>query len=333
MSVRQEDGRISDFSARCGIAADYCLAAPGEGVRVAYFGPDKDGNPGARGAVTRSGTSLAAPMVTGGLALVQHYFRDQLSGTEVLSRLLETADRGGVYADAEIYGRGLMDLGAATSPVGEPAIALGDRAGERNAVLRETGLWLGPAFDLAPPGASLGFRAGWMGERQTLLGTVPDGAFGDLRANAVFAGIDLDAQLGPWRMGARAEVGAVDTQVHNGLLADVSPLTTSAFGFRAVRRISRRSTFHASLSQPLRVERVRAQLSVPAGRTKSGEVIRNAVYASLAPTGRQVDLALQWRQTLRLGVLRLGATLSREPGHRKNGEPELVLLSSWRIPL
>ena len=467
VSVRQADGRISDFSTRCGIAADYCLAAPGEGVRVAYFGPDEDGNPGARGAVTRSGTSLAAPFVTGGLALVQHYFRNQLSGTEVLSRLLETADRSGFYADAEIYGRGLMDLGAATSPVGEPAIALGDRAGERSAGLRTTGLWLGPAFgdalgqsladreiaafdslgapfwydlgqfartaagpslsdrlrdfqrepDSVPhhtlgqaaslsildtaesagraapalqfvatgtsaaargshfavaernlvatlplaggltasaltseglsgqepvsgaaltwrhPKASLGFRAGWMGERQTLLGTVPDGAFGDLRANAVFAGIDWDARLGPWRAGARAEVGTVNAQARNGLLADVSPLTTSAFGLHAVRRISRNGTFHVSLSQPLRVERGRAQLSVPSGRTRAGEVIRNAVDASLAPTGRQVDLAVQWRQTLRLGVLSLGMTVSREPDHRRNAQSELVLLSSWRIPL
>lgn len=467
VSVRQEDGRISDFSARCGVAADYCLAAPGEGMRVAYFGPDKDGNPGARGAVTKSGTSLAAPMVTGGLALVQHFFRNQLSGTEVLSRLLATADRSGIYADAGIYGRGLMDLGAATSPVGEPAIALGNRAGERSAALRTTGLRLGPAFGDAlgqsltdreiaafdslgapfwydfgqfarsaagpslsdrlrdfrrepgadphrtpgpaaslaildapagagrtPPAlqlvatgasaaargshfavagrslvatlplaggltasaltseglrgqepvsgaaltwrhpeAALGFRAGWMGERQTLLGTVPDGAFGDLRANAVFAGIDWDARLGSWRVGARAELGTVDAQARNGLLADVSPLTTSAFGLHAVRRITRGGTFHASLSQPLRVERGRARLSVPSGRTRSGEVIRNPVDTSLAPSGRQVDLALQWRQGLRPGVLRLGTTLSHEPGHRGNAGSELVLLSSWRIPL
>ena len=467
VSVRQEDGRISDFSARCGIAADYCLAAPGEGIRVAYFGPDKDDNPGARGAVTRSGTSLAAPMVTGGLALVQHYFRNQLSGTEVLSRLLETADRSGFYADAGIYGRGLMDLGAATSPVGEPAIALGDRTGDRGAALRTTGLRLGPAFgdalgksladreiaafdsleapfwydfgqfarsaagpslsdrlrdfqrepdadshhtpgqaasltildgpvgaSHAPPAlkfvaagtsaaargshfavaerslvatlplagglsvdaltseglsgqepvsgaaltwrrpeASLGFRAGWMGERQTLLGTEPDGAFGDLRANAIFAGIDWDARLDPWRVGARAEVGTVDAQARNGLLADLSPLTTSAFGLHAIRRISRSATFQASLSQPLRVERGRAQLSVPSGRTRSGEVIRNAVDASLEPTGRQVDLALRWRKTLQLGVLRLGTTLSHEPGHHRNAEPEFILLSNWLIPL
>ena len=31
-----ENGVISDFSSRCGVAKDFCLAAPGEGVVVAY---------------------------------------------------------------------------------------------------------------------------------------------------------------------------------------------------------------------------------------------------------------------------------------------------------
>ena len=116
VSVRPDDGLVSDFSNRCGIAADYCLAAPGELVRVAYFGPGPDGTPGFRSVSEVAGTSVAAPMVTGGLALMKQFFRSQLSSADLLSRLLETADRSGPYADAATYGRGLMDLGAATSP-------------------------------------------------------------------------------------------------------------------------------------------------------------------------------------------------------------------------
>ena len=41
------DGQIADFSNRCGIAAHHCIAAPGEDVRIAYFGP-ADGNPVSR---------------------------------------------------------------------------------------------------------------------------------------------------------------------------------------------------------------------------------------------------------------------------------------------
>ena len=57
-------------------------------------------------------------MVSGGLALMKQIFRGQLSNTDLVTRLYETADRSGFYADAAVYGRGSMDLGAATSPVG-----------------------------------------------------------------------------------------------------------------------------------------------------------------------------------------------------------------------
>ena len=44
-----------------------------------------------------------------------------------------------------------------------------------------------------------------------------------------------------------------------------------------------------------------------------------------------MDLALQWLRPLHLGELRLGATLSREPRHRKDADPELILLSGWHL--
>ena len=38
--------------------------------------------------------------------------------------MLSTANKTGVYADAEIYGQGLLDLDAATSPVGQLSATL-----------------------------------------------------------------------------------------------------------------------------------------------------------------------------------------------------------------
>ena len=111
------DGAITDFSNRCGIAADYCIAAPGQRVALAYFGPTEEGEV-IRGFSEGRGTSFAAPFVSGGLAIMKQLFRDQLSNEELVSRLFATADRTGIYADREIYGQGRMDLGAATSPVG-----------------------------------------------------------------------------------------------------------------------------------------------------------------------------------------------------------------------
>ena len=94
------EGGIAQFSNRCGSAAQWCLAAPGVRLLAAYFGPDFDGTPGDRWLTRASGTSFAAPMVTGGLAVMKHYFRDQLPNTDLAARLLETADRTGIYADS-----------------------------------------------------------------------------------------------------------------------------------------------------------------------------------------------------------------------------------------
>ena len=88
-----EDGEIADFSNRCGIAAEHCLAAPGGDVRLAYFGPFEDG-PG-RGLAIAGGTSFAAPMVTGGLALMKHYFRGR-SPTRTSSRVCSRRRTGPV---------------------------------------------------------------------------------------------------------------------------------------------------------------------------------------------------------------------------------------------
>ncbi len=132
------DGQISDFSNRCGIAAKWCIAAPGEEMLVAYWGPTREGVPGAEGYDTRQGTSFAAPVVSGGLAVVMHYFRGQLGNTEVLARVLGTADVSpdrvpeGAQCPAHLdtdgdrsacelsstHGRGLMNLDRATRPVG-----------------------------------------------------------------------------------------------------------------------------------------------------------------------------------------------------------------------
>ena len=135
-----ENGQISNFSSRCGVAQDYCIAAPGGDISVAYPTSASDtgiyvGNPNddnyndciqdnscyARGV---SGTSFAAPFVSGGLAVIADYFEGQLGSKEIVDRLFATANKKGVYSDKAIYGQGLMDLGAATAPVGQVSAML-----------------------------------------------------------------------------------------------------------------------------------------------------------------------------------------------------------------
>ncbi len=459
-----EDGRIAGFSNRCGIAAAYCLAAPGEEIKVAHYGPRTVNNQvtnGYRGTGVSRGTSLAAPMVTGGLAIMKQLFRAQLSNTALVTRLLTTADASGDYADTAVYGQGLMDLEAATSPVGVLEVVPGSEVDGLGVALRTTGMRLGVAFgdglrrsfagreivafdrlgapfwfDLGgfatvapgprttgrlqdflatdswggatrgigftggafrmsrggvpvqwqlglaartagarvshlalaertltltmapgasltatafttegmfgqmpnsgatlawrPSGSPLGLRAGWLGERQTLLGGTTQGAFGGLAAGTAFVGIEAETVLGGWRLGATAESGTVRPTARGGVIDDISALTTSTFTLHASRRLADAGLLRFSISQPLRVEQGHAALMVPVGRTKAGEVLRVPVAARLAPSGRQLDVAMHWYQPLALGELRLGAVATHQPGHRATAGPALTLLTGWR---
>ena len=394
---------------------------------------------------------------------MKDYFRQQLSNTELVARLLHTADKDGVYSDRDIYGQGLLDLAAATSPVGEPGVAAGRRVDGAGDSLGRTRLDLGAAFgdgltrslarqelaafddlgapfwfsldgftgagrgpsmtarlrgfvaphpfdgdsgsggillgglalgdrDARPdgpwpgfveaPSASvhrghlslaarasavgairpdgLGFAAfstegmrgpapatgavvswrsfdlpvamhgGLVAERDTLLHSGASGAFGRLSARTAFAGVEGSARAGGWRLGAGAEIGVAQAHARDGMLAGMSPLVSSAFAVRAERPLADRGSLMFSVSQPLRVESGRARLSVPPGRTPDGRVLRRSVAAGLEPSGRQLDVAAQWRRPLPIGgELRLRAAVTRQPGHAAGADTDLSLLAGW----
>ncbi len=471
VGVGPADGEMYRLSNRCGIAADYCVAAPGEDIGVAYFGPARAGEV-VRAYTKDYWTQYSAAMVSGGLAIMKQLFRDRLSNTELVARLLETADNSGIYADRALYGRGLVDLGAATSPVGVLEVPVGTSVGQDGFRLLSTSISPGTAFGdglrrslasrevmavdrlgapfwyrlgdftgaaggpsvserlrgflapdpaphfpsfprkLAPDpdrgresmwggagegretasvalhaarleapsdvrgshmslaegavqatlaarngvsaaafttkgsrgqrptvGAALswrrigspwGVRAGWIGEPKTLLGSVGEGGFGGLAADTSFLGVDTRTDLGGWRLGANAELGIVVPDARGGFVDRVSSLATSAFALHASRPLAGAGAVRFSVSQPLRVERGRASLTVPVSRTKAGAVSYDALSAGLTPSGRQMDFSGEWLRPLPKGELRLGAVYSHRPGHRKDAGPELTFLGGWR---
>ena len=138
-----KSGRIASFSNRCGSAADWCISAPGQEVSVAYSIGSKLPT---FGSGVASGTSFAAPMVLGSLAVMKGLFGDQLSNTDLVVRLFATANKTGQYADKKVYGQGLLDLGAATSPVGEPVIVVVGSVVGGGVPLATTSLASGKAF-------------------------------------------------------------------------------------------------------------------------------------------------------------------------------------------
>ncbi|TVQ84213.1 MAG: hypothetical protein EA357_03895 [Micavibrio sp.] len=117
-------GTIAGFSNHCGIAQDFCLAAPGVAITstLPYDLATEDRLVDGQGAM--SGTSMAAPHVAGALALLLDEFLG-LSVQDAVDILLTTADQSFTGYDADIHGQGMLDLDQAFTGIGISSIPLG----------------------------------------------------------------------------------------------------------------------------------------------------------------------------------------------------------------
>ena len=103
-----QSGKLASWSNACGVAAAFCMAAPGDKI-IANYGTNTWG--------LGSGTSFSAPMVSGAAALMMQKW-PTLTGNQIQQILFTTANKTGVYADTTKYGQGMLDLSKAFSPVG-----------------------------------------------------------------------------------------------------------------------------------------------------------------------------------------------------------------------
>ncbi len=116
VTAAANDGRIATYANHCGDAAAWCLTAPGGGDSALFDGS------GLLSTVTgdligrKSGTSMAAAVVSGAVAVIASRF-PELNPEQVVNRMMASADKDGIYADQATYGHGLLDLGAATKPL------------------------------------------------------------------------------------------------------------------------------------------------------------------------------------------------------------------------
>lgn len=108
MALKNDGSAINLKSNYCGLAARWCIAVPGGDGGAGLLTTQKDGSYG-----PTAGTSPAAALVSGALAVLQSRF-PEMTPQQVRDRLLSTANRTGIYANSEAYGRGLMDLDAAS---------------------------------------------------------------------------------------------------------------------------------------------------------------------------------------------------------------------------
>ncbi len=110
-------GNLASYSNKCGVASSICIAAPGSDL-YSLFSSNAQSTYGVNSyRQAMSGTSMAAPLVSGGLALIKQEF-SSLTNAQVVDRLFATASDTGEYSKSTIYGHGMMNLDAATTAVG-----------------------------------------------------------------------------------------------------------------------------------------------------------------------------------------------------------------------
>jgi hypothetical protein len=104
---------ISTFSDRAGSGAAHFLTAVGESVRA----PDQTDT-----AYLWSGTSFAAPQISGAVALLAQAFPN-LSGAQIVDILFKSARDAGAPGVDAVYGNGVLDLTRAFQPLGGTTVA------------------------------------------------------------------------------------------------------------------------------------------------------------------------------------------------------------------
>lgn len=100
-------GHLASFSNKAGDTAAFYLVAPGVNILSTY----------GTGYAYLSGTSMAAPAVSGAAALISGYW-PYLKANQVAAILLNTADDLGAPGVDAVYGHGLLNVNRALSPIG-----------------------------------------------------------------------------------------------------------------------------------------------------------------------------------------------------------------------
>jgi len=99
--------------------SQFFLMAPGTNVVSTAVGG---------GTTTMSGTSMAAPVISGAVAIINQQW-PKMTGANIVQLLLQTANKNIPNYKVAINGQGLLDLAAATSPVGALNIPTTGRTG------------------------------------------------------------------------------------------------------------------------------------------------------------------------------------------------------------
>jgi len=127
---------ISSFSNRAGVTKNNFIVAPGENlITGAAFNTYQQG----------SGTSFAAPLVSGAMALMIEKY-PHLKGSQLADIFFSTATDLGEAGVDNIYGHGLINIEKAFSPIGSLKLTTANTVSGSKTDLSKTNLVLSSAF-------------------------------------------------------------------------------------------------------------------------------------------------------------------------------------------
>ncbi len=144
-----ENGSLASFTNLAGVAANGYIVAPGEDIITTCDGTS---------CWQVSGTSFSAPHVAGALALLLQAFPN-LSGADAVDIVLRSAADRGVTGTDSTWGRGMLDLARAFSPIGALSVPGGEGAveiTEGDGFGAATGLAFGDALRVSGALATIG---------------------------------------------------------------------------------------------------------------------------------------------------------------------------------
>lgn len=224
VAATNEAGFITASSNRCGVAAEWCISAPGE--NIATLSDDFSNGP-AYTIMSGNTSAYASAHVSGALAVLIDIF-PELTPQEIIQRMFVSANKTGVYANEEVYGQGFLDLEKATRPIGSLSIST-ESSAYRGAsyALAATSMHVGPAFGDSLAHSLSGQKLAVFDDQKATFYV----DMGQMARLSDAAGIDLEQSLRRFRsrfaakevaMGdaARLSYAVVDTGGHNSLRAD-----------------------------------------------------------------------------------------------------------------
>jgi subtilase-type serine protease len=240
-----DTGGIDGSSSICGLSKDWCVAAPGTDIASTVVGGeiegtvqrDGDGNVIGLDITAQhpdygydymTGTSMAAPHVTGALALLMERF-PYLDNAQIRDVLLTTATDLGDAGVDDVYGWGLIDLKKA---IEGPGLLRVDTDVAMNSMAGGIKTWSGLAWDdwtndIGGPGRLTKSGIGWLrlsGDNAFAGATVKNGVLELTGTNALTAATNVDG--GVLLLGGTLSGSALT--VNNGGIATIDGTVSGA---------------------------------------------------------------------------------------------------------